>query len=37
MGDFLINEKDNVLVRLENGHKYARRHIVAGEQVIKYG
>lgn len=37
MGDFLINEKDNVLVRLENGHKYARCRIEAGEQVVKYG
>ena len=37
MGDFLIHPKDNVLVRLENGHKYARCDIAAGEQIIKYG
>ncbi len=33
----LINEKDNVLVSLENGHKYARTNIKKGEKVIKYG
>ncbi len=33
----LINEKDNVSVNLENGHKYAARAIKKGEDVIKYG
>lgn len=33
----LINEKDNVKVCLENGHKYAIRDVTAGEQIIKYG
>ncbi len=33
----LINEKDNVLVNLENGHKYAKTDIQKGEKVIKYG
>ncbi len=33
----LINEKDNVLVNLDNGHKYARKDIKCGEKVIKYG
>ena len=37
MGTALINEKDNVLVDLETGHKIARRAIAAGESVIKYG
>ncbi len=37
MGNIVINERDNVLVCLENGHKYARRDIRAGEQIIKYG
>lgn len=33
----LINEKDNVRVCLEDGHKYAVRDIAKGEQIIKYG
>ena len=33
----LINEKDNVIVNLETGHKAARCDIRAGEKVIKYG
>ena len=33
----LINEKDNVRVCLDNGHKYAVRDIKKGEQIIKYG
>lgn len=33
----LINEKDNVRVCLENGHKYAVRDIKKGERIIKYG
>ena len=32
----VIHPKDNVEVR-EDGHKYARRPIAAGENVIKYG
>ena len=32
----VINPQDNVEVR-EDGHKYARRPIAAGENVIKYG
>ena len=32
-----INEKDNVEVCLENGHKYALCDIKRGEDVIKYG
>jgi len=32
----IINEKDNVEVR-EDGHKYARCDIAAGENVVKYG
>ena len=37
MGYYVINEKDNVKVNLENGHKYALRNIKKGENVIKYG
>lgn len=37
MGFVLINEKDNVKVNLENGHKYAARDIAKGEKIIKYG
>ncbi len=37
MGYYVINEKDNVKVNLENGHKYAVRNIKKGENVIKYG
>ncbi len=33
----LINEKDNVLVNLENGHKYAKNDIKNGDKIIKYG
>ena len=33
----LINSADNVLVNIENGHKYARYDIKAGENIIKYG
>lgn len=33
----LINERDNVEVNLENGHKYAVCDIKCGENVIKYG
>ena len=33
----LINEKDNVSVNPENGHKYANRDIAECEKVIKYG
>ena len=33
----LINKLDNVEVNLDDGHKYARRPIKAGEQIIKYG
>ncbi len=34
---FVINEKDNVAVDLESGHKRARCDIAQGELVIKYG
>ena len=37
MGYYVINEKDNVKVNLENGHKYALRDIKKGEEIIKYG
>lgn len=33
----LIHELDNVEVNLENGHKYAKRDIKIGEEIIKYG
>lgn len=33
----IINEKDNVEVNTENGHKYAVRDIEKGEKIIKYG
>lgn len=33
----LINQKDNVEINLENGHKYARTDINCGEFVVKYG
>ncbi len=33
----LINKRDNVEVRVEDGHKYAVRDIAAGENIIKYG
>ena len=32
----IINEKDNVEIRAD-GHKYARRDIAEGENVVKYG
>lgn len=37
MGFVIINEKDNVRVNLEDGHKYALKKIRKGEEVIKYG
>ncbi len=37
MSTLVINEKDNVYVDLSDGHKYARRDIEAGENIIKYG
>ncbi len=37
MAYFTINEKDNVQVDLESGHKYALRDIGKGEEIIKYG
>ena len=33
----VIHENDNVYINLEEGHKYARRDIKAGEDIIKYG
>ncbi len=33
----IINRLDNVEVNLENGHKYATRDIVCGENIVKYG
>ena len=33
----LINDRDNVNIDLQNGHKYAVRNIRCGENVIKYG
>lgn len=33
----IININDNVYVNTENGHKYARQDIAAGENIIKYG
>ena len=32
-----INSLDNVVVNLEDGHKYADRDIKSGENIIKYG
>lgn len=37
MGYYVINQKDNVKVNLDNGHKYALRNIQKGEEIIKYG
>ena len=37
MGHYVIHPKDNVKIDLQSGHKYARRDIRRGEQVIKYG
>ena len=33
----LINKLDNVEVNVDDGHKYARRDIKSGENIIKYG
>ncbi|MGN1201735.1 MAG: UxaA family hydrolase [Eubacterium sp.] len=33
----LISKKDNVKIRLDDGHKYAVKDIKQGEQIIKYG
>lgn len=33
----VIHENDNVYINLEEGHKYARRDIKKGENIIKYG
>lgn len=33
----IIDSIDNVFINLENGHKYARRDIEKGENIIKYG
>ena len=33
----IVNERDNVKISLESGHKYALRDIRAGEPVIRYG
>ena len=33
----LINKLDNVEVNVADGHKYARRDIAKGENIIKYG
>ncbi len=33
----LINKLDNVEIHIDDGHKYAIRDIVKGEQIIKYG
>lgn len=32
-----IHASDNVVINLENGHKYADRNIKCGENIIKYG
>ncbi len=37
MDTFIINEKDNVCVNLETGHKIALSDIEKGADVIKYG
>lgn len=37
MGFIVIDEKDNVRVSLDNGHKYALKDISKGEPIIKYG
>ena len=37
MDTFRINEKDNVCVDLETGHKIALRNILKDEDIIKYG
>lgn len=33
----VINKKDNVKVNLSDGHKYALKDILKGENIIKYG
>jgi len=33
----IIDKIDNVEINLENGHKFARRDIESGEDIIKYG
>ncbi len=33
----LVNKLDNVEINLADGHKYARRDIAVGENIIKYG
>lgn len=33
----IIDKIDNVEINLENGHKYARKDIAKGEDIIKYG
>ncbi len=33
----LINENDNVIVSLSDGHKYAVKNITTGDKIIKYG
>ena len=33
----LINKLDNVEVNIDDGHKYAKRDISCGENIIKYG
>lgn len=33
----LINNRDNVEINIENGHKYARFDISCGDAIIKYG
>lgn len=37
MGYVLIHSDDNVKVNLDNGHKYAAKDIIKGENIIKYG
>lgn len=33
----LINKNDNVVVNIENGHKYAAEDITCGTDILKYG
>ena len=35
--NFIIHSDDNVFINLSDGHKYARRDIAEGENIIKYG
>ncbi|MBE7012998.1 MAG: altronate dehydratase [Ruminococcaceae bacterium] len=37
MNRLIIDSIDNVEINLEDGHKYARRDISKGEDIIKYG